>query len=90
MHAVLLEVRPGRILRDSLVHAVCLDQAQERLSRQVAGANRALQLPRHRPGRLAGVTGVDLALELVEDLEPVPLVFIAEDVDEPGEAVDRA
>ena len=39
---------------------------------------------------LARVAGVELPLELVERGEPIALDLVAEDVDEPGEAVDGA
>ena len=66
----------------------CLDQAHERLARQVELADRRLELPHHRPRRLAVVAGVDLPLELVERGQPVALGLVAEDVHEPREAVD--
>ena len=88
--AVALQVGPGLVGRDALIHPVRLDQAQERLARQRAGADRRLQLAHHLPGRLAFVAGLDLSLELVERRQPVPFVLVAEDVHQPGEAVDRA
>ena len=87
--AVVLEVGPGRVLRDPLVHPVRLDQAEKRLARERAGTDRRLQDAHHRPGRLALVASVDLALELVEDLRPVAFVLVTEDVDETRKAVDR-
>src|SRR5207253_1438047 len=44
----------------------------------------------HRPPGLSAVAGVELALELVERREPVALPLVAQDVHEPGEAVDGA
>ena len=87
--AVVLQVRPRGVLAHPLIHAIRLDQAQERLARQVELANRRLHVPQHRPGRLAGESRVDLPLELVERGEPVFVELIAEDVDEAGETVDR-
>ena len=54
------------VLGDALVHPVRLDQAQERLPRQVELADGRLQLLHHRPGRARPVAGLDLPLELVE------------------------
>ena len=88
--AVLLQVVPGLVLRDPLIHPVGLDQPQERLARQVELSDRRLELPHHRPGRRAEVAGVELALELVEERKPVALGLVAQDVDEPGESVDGA
>ena len=88
--AVLLQVVPRLVRRDPLIHPVGLDQPQERLARQVELADRRLELPHHRPGGLAGIAGVQLALELVEEGQPVAGGLVAEDVDEPGESVDGA
>ena len=49
-----------------------------------------LQLAHHLPGRLAFVAGLDLRFELVENRKPIAFVLVAEDVDQPGKAVDRA
>ena len=51
--AVALQVGPGRVLGDPLVHPVGLDQAQERLPGQVELADRRLELLHHRPRRRA-------------------------------------
>src|SRR5205085_8419890 len=48
------------------------------------------ELAHHRPGRLPVVAGLDLALELVEEREPVPFRLVSEHVDEPAVAVDPA
>ena len=88
--AVLLQVVPGLVLGDALIHPVRLDQSQERLARKrelVDGRRKRLQ---HRPRGLARVAGIELPLELVERGEPVALDLVAEHVDEPGEAVDGA
>ena len=88
--AVLLQVVPGLVLGDALIHPVRLDQSQERLARKrelVDGRRKRLQ---DRPGGLARVAGVELLLELVERGEPIALDLVPEHVDEPGEAVDGA
>ena len=87
MDAVLLEIGPRLVLAHPLVHAIRLDQPQERLARQVELADRRLHVPQHRPRRLAGEGRVDLALELVERGEAVALVRVAELVHEPRVAV---
>src|SRR3954470_12156003 len=86
--AVLAQVVPGLVLRDPLIHAVRLDQAEEWLARQRELANRRLERLHHRPRRFAGVTSFELVLEVVEGGEPVSLQLVAEDVDEAREAVD--
>ena len=45
VHAVLLQVRPRLVLAHPLVHAIRLDQPQERLARQLELANRRLHVP---------------------------------------------
>ena len=77
-------------LADPLIHAVRLDQAQERLARQVELADRRLHVPQHRPRRRACEGGVNLTFELVERREPVAVVCVAELVHEPCVAVERA
>ena len=74
---------------DALVHPVGLDQAEERLARKRELADRRLEHAHHRPFRRPAVAAVDLPFELVQRSQPIALDFVAEDVDEPGEAVDR-
>ena len=88
--AVVLQVVPRLVLGHPLIHAVRLDQPQERLARQVELPDRRLHVPQDGPGRLPGEGRVHLPLELVERLEPVALVRVAELVDEPRVAVQRA
>jgi hypothetical protein len=83
-----LQVRPGLVLADPLVHPIRLDQTQERLAGQVELANRRLHVLEHRPGCRAGEGGIHFALELVERREPVALVGVAELVDEPRVAIE--
>ena len=90
MDAIVLQVRPGRVLAHPLVHAIRLDQPQERLARQLELANRRLHVPQDRPRRLARESRVDLPLELVEGHEPVALVGVPELVDEPRVALESA
>ena len=90
MHAVPLQVVPRLVLRDALVHPVRLDQAQEGLKRQAELRDRGPKLAQHRPRRLAAVAGLDLPLELVEELQPVPFGLVPEDVHEPAVAVQAA
>jgi hypothetical protein len=85
-----LQVRPPLVLAHALVHAIGLDQPQERLARQLELPNRRLHVPQDRPRRLARERSVDLPLELVERREPVPFVGVAELVDEPRVAVESA
>ncbi len=89
MDAVPLQLVPGLVLRAALVDPVRLDQAQERLARQVELAHRRLHVPQHRPRRLALEGRAHLLLELVERGEAVSLERVAQLVDEPGVAVER-
>ena len=89
--AVLLQVVPGLVLGDALVHPVRLDQPQERLARQrrtrgssaassrITGQDGLARRSRRRPPARAR-----------RAREPVALGLVAEDVDEPREAVDGA
>jgi hypothetical protein len=89
--AVMPELLPGLVLGDALIHAIRLDQAPERLAREAACLDRRPELAHHRPGgRALAVAEVELTLELVEHGEPVARPLVAEDVDEPCEAVDGA
>ena len=91
--AVMLHIVPGLVLRDSLIHPIRLDQAQERLAREVELADRRLQLDEHGPRGGAPKSGVDLQLELVERRQPglrATLELVAEDVDEASVRVEGA
>jgi len=87
--AVVLQLRPGPVLAHPLIHAIRLDQPQERLARQVELPNRRLDVPQHRPRRLTGEGRIDLLLELVERREPIAVVRVPQLVDEPRVAVER-
>ena len=84
------QVRPRGVLGHLLIHAIRLDQPQERLARQVELPNRRLHVPQNRPGRVTHKSRVHLPLELVERRKPVALVRVAELVDKPRVAVERA
>ena len=88
--AVVAQLLPRLVLRDALIHPVRLDQAEERLARQVELADRRLDVPQHRPRRAPLEGRVDLALELVERGKPVAVERVADLVDEPRVAVERA
>src|SRR6266508_4368258 len=89
MAAVFAQVVPRLVLGDALIHPVRLDQAQERLAGERELADRRLKHAEHGPGGLAGVAGVELALQLVERGEAVDLNFVPEDVDAAGEEQRR-
>jgi hypothetical protein len=88
--AVLTEIVPAAVFGDSLIHSVGFDQTKERLAGELELLDRRLEHFHHGPRRPTGVAGLDLALELVECRETIPLDLVAEDVDETGEAVDRS
>ena len=75
--AVPLDLVPRLVLGLALVDPVALDQPQERLAREVELADRRLELPHHRPRRVAVVAGLDLTLQLVELCKPVALDLVA-------------
>ena len=87
--AILTKIVPRPVFGDPLIHPVGLDQPDEMLARELELLDRRLEHFHHRPRRPAGVTGLELALELVERRQTIPLDLVAEDVDETGEAVDR-
>src|SRR5207237_2010956 len=89
-HALPFELLPRLGLGVALVEPLPLHQAPERLAWERELVDRRPQRTHHRPGRLAAVARVELALELVERGEAVALDLVAEDVDEPAEPVDRA
>ena len=88
--AVLLQVVPGLVLGDALIHPVRLDQSQERLARKRELVDGRRERPHDRPGRLARVAGAELLLQLVERGQAIALDLVPEHVDEPGETVDGA
>ena len=90
MPAVLAQVVPAHVVGPPLVDPVRFDQSQKRLARQPELVDGRLQRLQDRPLRVALVAGPDLALELVEGGESIPLDLVTQDVDEAGEAVDRA
>jgi hypothetical protein len=65
--AVADEVVERLVAGDSLILAVCLDEAEKRLSRQRALANRRPQPPHERVPRRPLVGAVEVGLELVEE-----------------------
>ena len=88
--AVLAQVVPRLVVRVALVDPVGLDQPQKRLARERELTDGRLEDAHHRPGGLAGVTGFELALQLVQRGRPIAFDLITEDVHEPREAIDRA
>src|SRR5439155_3833650 len=88
--AVLLQVAPGLVLGEALVHPVRLDQPEERLSWQRELVDGRRERPQDRPRGLYRVARVELALELSERGEAIALHLVADDVHEAGEAVDGA
>jgi hypothetical protein len=90
VNAVVLQIGPCLVLAHPLVHPIRLDQAQERLARQLELANGGLDVPQDRPRRLTCEGGVDLRLQLVERREAVAFVRVAELVDESRVAVKSA
>ena len=90
MHAVVLHVDPRLVLGDALVDPVRLDQAVERLARQIELPNGRLHVPEDRPRRLAVERERNLSLQLVERREPVAVVGVTELVDQSRVAVERA
>ena len=90
MHAVLLHVGPCLVRRNALVDAVGLDQAQERLAREIELAHRWLDVAEHRPRGLSFERERHLLLDLVESGQPIPVVGVTELVYEPGIAIEGA
>src|SRR5207249_3091292 len=88
--AVVPQLVPRLVLVDALVHPVRLDQAEERLTRQVELTDRRLDVPQYRPRGAPLERRADLALELVERREPVALERVPDLVDEPRVAVEGA
>src|SRR3954447_9900326 len=90
MDAVVLQVAPALVLGDPLIHPVRLDQAQERLPRQVKRPDRRLENAHDGPRGRAAVARLELSLELIQRGEPVAFDLVAEDVDEARKSIDRA
>src|SRR5581483_1648527 len=90
VHAVPLEVVPCLVLGHPLIHPVRLDQAVERLARQVELAHGRLHVPHDGPRRPPREEQLDLSGQVVQGGHPVALVRVAELVDEAGVAVERA
>ena len=87
--AVVDELGERLVRRLPLVAPVRLDQAEERLARKRAFANRRAQTQQQRVLRLAVEDAVQILLERVEDRGAVAVDLVAELVDESREAVDR-
>jgi len=91
MAAVFAEVVPRLVFGQALIHTIGLDQPEERLARKPELLDRRLQRLHDGPLGLAPlVADSHLALELVERGQAVCFQLVSENVDEPGEAVDRA
>ena len=88
--AVVLDVVPRLVRGHALIHAVRVDQTEERLAREIELAHGRLDVSEHGPRRLAVEGESHLRLELVERRETVAVVRVSELVDEPGVAVERA
>src|SRR4051794_1739334 len=90
MDAVLLHLVPGLVLGHALVDTVRLDEAEERLTRQIELADGRLHVQEHRPRGLSLECEHNLRVQLAERFEPVAVVAVTELVDEPGIAIQGA
>jgi hypothetical protein len=86
--AVFEELGEARVAPYPLVAAVRLDEPQEGLARQGAGAQRRREAPQQRVDRLAGEGPLEVLFEGGEGRQAVAGELVAQVVGEAGEAVE--
>ena len=76
MVAIIKQVVIGRVTLIALVHAVGLNQFQERLPRNLKGMDGLLKGNHHRMGRNARIAGFQLSLPPFKEAQPIGLLTI--------------